>query len=131
MNINYCTETIQNMFANNPNPDLDLNEVLDGHFRSIDTSEVGYGREVFSVSRKLARFLLHNCKHEVPDEKQIKKILRVKAHIDFDGMKSIWCKDPILLNNKTKEIKDGITRLYAVALSSRTGVCLPLALEED
>lgn len=123
---------IGKMFANTPNFEFNLHEMFDSHFRSIDTSEVGYGAEVFSLTKGMARYLLHNCKHVAPDGKQVNKILRLKAHLEFNGMKDSWTNKPVVINNKTREITDGITRLYAVALlEKRQGVCMPMKLEEE
>lgn len=131
MQNNYDFDYIKNLFNNEPNFEFDAHEMMDTHFRSLDTSEVGYGQEVFSLSRKLARFLLHNCKHQVPNDRQIKKILRLKAHLDFNGMKDSWTNKPIVLNNKTREIEDGVTRLYAVALGKSNGVYMPMLLKDS
>lgn len=128
----YDIEYIQNMFANTPNPDIDLDDIFDTHFASIDLSDVGYGREVFSLSTKLARFLLHNLNHEVPTEKEVKRILRLKSHIEFNGMSGSWPKEPIKINKTTLTIETGIKRLYAIALltGERTGVMMPMELVE-
>lgn len=127
----YDNNYIRTIFKNEANFDVDMYEVFDTHFRSIDTSDKGYGNEVFSVTRKLARFLLHNCKHEVPTDRQVKRILRLKAHYDFHGAGESWTGKPIIINNKTRTIEDGITRLYAIALGKRHGYSQPMLLKED
>ncbi len=127
----YDKDYISTIFANEANFDADLHSVFDTHFLSMDTSVVGAGNEVFSLSRKLARFLLHNCKHTVPDEKQVKKILRLKANYEYHGAKASWSGSPISINNKTRTIEDGVTRLYAAALMKGSGVCAPMVLKES
>lgn len=134
--VDYDIEYIQNMFANTPNQDIDLDSIFDSHFTSIDTSEKYSGREVFSVSIKLARYLLHNLAHTVPTEREIKNILRFKAHLEHHGMKDSWPKDPITISKRRLTIDKGVKRLYAIALlnpNNCTGVHNPMVLidEED
>ena len=128
----YDISYIQQMFANTPNEDIELDNIFDTHYISIDKSDVGYGREVFSLSTKLARYLLHNLSHEVPTENDIKRIIRLKDNLEVNGMKNSWPKKPISINKDSLTIEGGIKRLYAIALltGERTGVMMPMELVE-
>lgn len=128
--IEFCGDHIKGVFSKTPNFDMDLDSIFDTHFTSIDTSEVGKGNEVFSLTRKLARFLLHNLGHDEPTDREIKRILRLKAKYDFEGVKNSWPGSPVVINNSTRCIEDGVTRLYAIALGKQYGHYMPMRLDE-
>ncbi len=117
----YDIPTIQEMFKGEPDFELDLHSIFDVHFTSIDTSDIGYGNDILSLTPKLARKLLHSLSHEKPSERQVHKVLRLKSRYEFEGAKNSWSGDPITIDNKTRSVTDGITRLYAVALA-KTGI---------
>ncbi len=117
----YDIPTIQEMFKGEPDFELDLHSIFVVHFTSIDTSEVGYGNDVYSLTPELARKLLHSLSHKKPSTMKVREALILMTQYEFEGAKRSWSGEPITIDNKTRSITDGVTRLYAVALA-KTGI---------
>ena len=115
-------------FNNTPSATKEaLLDIADNHFHSIDPSN---NKEVFAISRGIARWLLHNCQHETPEAKDIRKIATLTYEYNKHGAKKSWPKKPVVIDVDNAIIRDWVARLYAIAHAS-TGVCMPVDFIEE
>lgn len=110
----------------------DLDIFADNNFSSIDSST---GNEVFMVARQSARWLLRGLKHEPLTEAQAKRVMRLKEIYAYHGSKTSFSKKPVIIDKSSCTLKDGIVRLYAVALmrvdNPSWRVSLPILFEGE
>ena len=100
-----------------------LLKVGDDFFYDYDEKN---SNEVFTLPRSTARWLLHNCKHEVPSDKDANSINRMCCLISREGFTNCWPKEPIVIDCDNAVILNGIKRLYAIAYSERLGYAMPM-----
>lgn len=109
-------------FTNEPSATKEqLLAMADNKFHSVDTFS---GEEIFSVDVNTARWLLHCCEHNTPEQKDLRRIAILAHEYRTVGASKSWPKKPVVVNTTSCKIEDGVARLYAIAHSK--GVCMPI-----
>ncbi|ATN93412.1 hypothetical protein [Pseudoalteromonas phage J2-1_QLiu-2017] len=93
-----------------------LNVFRDTRFFSKDAET---NEDVYSVTRRTARWLLNSLKHPDLSEDQVKRVLSLKTHIEHRGMKGVWSTEPVVIDADKAQIEDGLVRLYAIAICNK------------
>jgi hypothetical protein len=111
-------------FKNQPTASREqLLSIGDEHFIGFDDENQN---EVFTIKRSLAHWLLHNCQHELPEEKEFRRINRLSCIISRNGFKECWSKEPIIIDCDNGIIRTGVKRLYAMAYAKRAANAVPM-----
>jgi hypothetical protein len=102
----------------------DIAGKLATHFSHVSET----GESVFNLTRKCARWILHNCRHTLPAGKKVEGLFRFKSVLEEQGIKGSWPKKPVRINVTTNTIEDGTLRLFALAISDTYGTYMPIEI---
>ena len=103
---------------------INLDLLLDPYYVGLDEHD----NEVFSISCRLAEYLLSVLKYKPLPSRAIKKLPHLTRHIKYNGMSDIWPEKPILIKEDEMELVDGLTRLTALSLAQGCGTMLTIKL---
>lgn len=117
-------DIILDNFDSTNNNFIDLIKAMKVH--ASHTSEDG--EQVFNMTRKTSRWLLHNCKHTIPTGDKVQAVWRLAKELNDNGIKYSWPTSPIRINVDTCTVEDGAVRLLALALGKAYGTYFTIDL---
>ena len=135
--MNDVTITIQDKFESTERTTADIHKAMSIHFSHHYICEEGCvdpsreGESVFNVTRKCARWLLHNCTHTVPEGAAGDTVFTFRAALEAEGVKHSWPAKAIVINTTTNTIESGAELLFGLAISDTFGTYLPIELTNN
>lgn len=106
--------------------ELNIQGIMSKHYCNR-TDYKGSGNKIYNVSRKLARFLLHKLRHQLPrSEEEVKELFKFSNILSKEGIKNNWPKQAITIDTKSCTITNGSDLILALALGKSQGTYLPM-----
>jgi hypothetical protein len=96
---------------------IDIITELSANWRSFHQQDTGVS--MFSISPRMAGWLLHILKHTPVTPKQSDGVRRLSKVLSNDGIKGCMPREPIKINPTTNTLLSGVTRLYSLAMADK------------